>query len=127
MTHSSERFDEWHVYARAVGAMAAITGLLYMRAIMSGGFLSTSVSDNVPWVAAFLVLLLVGVAGLLLAWRWEAVGGALAVAGGLAVAVLVAFSFADNRLLATLVYSSPFAIAGGLFLADWWHHRPAAN
>jgi len=122
-SRSSSSFDELHVFARAVGLLAVLTALLYLRAMASGGFLYRGTSENIPVTTILFVLMLIATVGLVLTWRWECVGGIVAILGSLAVAAVVYSTFSENRLLALLVYSSPFLVAGSLCVADWWKQR----
>ena len=121
---NSSSFDELHVFTRAVGLLAVLTALLYLRAMASGDFLYRGTSTELPVTAILFVLMLIATAGLVLTWKWECAGGILAILGSLAVAAVVYTTFTENRLLALLVYSSPFLVAGSLCVADWWKHRP---
>ena len=116
-------FDELRVFARTVGLLALLTAILYLRALASGGFLYRGTSETIPVTTILFVLMLVATAGLVVTWKWECLGGVVAVLGSMAVAVVVYSTFAENRLLATLIYSSPFLVAGSLCVADWWKHR----
>jgi hypothetical protein len=116
-------FDEFRVFTRTVGLLALLTAVLYLRALASGGFLYRGDSETIPATTILFVLMLVATAGLVLTWKWECLGGLVAVLGSMAVAVIVYNTFAENRLLATIVYSSPFLVAGSLCVADWWKHR----
>lgn len=116
-------FDELHVFTRAVGFLAVLTALLYLRAIASSGFLYQGANDAVPVTAILFVLMLIATAGLVLSWRFECVGGIVAILGSIAVAVVVYTTFSENRWFALLVYSSPFIVSGSLCLADWWKQR----
>ncbi len=120
---TSRDFDELHAFTRAVGLLAVLTALLYLRAMASGGFLYRGVNDSIPVATILFVLMLIATAGLVLTWRWECVGGVVAILGSLAVAAVVYSTFTDNRLLALLVYSSPFLISGSLCVADWLKQR----
>ena len=121
--NASSSYDELHVFTRAVGLLAVLTALLYLRAMTTSGFLYRGVSETMPVTAILFVLMLVATAGLVVTWKWECLGGVVAVLGSMAVAVVVYSTFAENRLLATLIYSSPFLVAGSLCVADWWKHR----
>lgn len=112
--------NELRLLARGVGLLAALTAVLYLRAILGGGYLGeTAVSST----TLLFVVMLVATAGLVVAWRWEGIGGALAVVGAVAVAAVVYVTVADNQLIAMFVYSSPFIVSGGLYLVDWLKHR----
>lgn len=128
MTQTADRndnhsFDDLHVWTRAVGLLAVLTALLYLRAMTSGSFLYRGSSETLPVSIILFGLMLVATAGLVLAWRWECAGGVIAILGSLAVASVVYSTFSENRLLAILVYSSPFIVSGSLCVADWWKHR----
>ena len=120
---NNSSFDELHAFTRAIGLLAVLTALLYLRAMASGAFLYRGAVENIPVTAILFVLMLIATVGLVLTWRWECVGGLVAILGSLAVAGVVYTTFTDNRLLALLVYSSPFLVAGSLCVADWWNQR----
>jgi hypothetical protein len=103
--------------------LAIITAVLYLRAIAMGGFFGRNVLDAASAAPVMAMLLLLGAAGLILAWRWECAGGIVAILGAVALAVFLNLVLLSGRLLATLVYSSPFLIAGGMCLLDWWRQR----
>jgi|GEM_PF-2691318 hypothetical protein len=124
VTPSHNGIDEVRFFTRAVSTLAMVTAVLYMRAIVVGGFLSSSAGALVPMRWALFGLLLFGVVGLLIGWRWEGPGGAIALLAAVAITIVTFLTFVDIRLLATFVYASPFYIAGGLLLADWRKHRP---
>lgn len=120
---NNSSYDELRVLTRAVGLLAVLTAVLYLRAMTSGGFLYRGVSENIPVTAILFVLMLFATAGLVLTWRWECTGGIVAILGSLAVASVVYSTFTENRLLAMVVYGSPFLVSGSLCVADWWKHR----
>ena len=70
---SSSSFDELHVFARAVGLLAVLTALLYLRAMASGGFLYRGANENIPVTTILFVLMLIATAGLVMTWRWECI------------------------------------------------------
>lgn len=61
-------------------------------------------------------LMAAGTVGLLLAWRYERIGGAVAMLSGAMLGVLVYVTAGANPTLGALAYSSPFVIAGLLFV-----------
>lgn len=121
----AERLEELHVLTRTVGILAIVTAMLYLRAIALGGYFSRHIEDPAAAAPIMFALLLLGAGGLILAWRWECAGGIIALLGAAAIAAYLNFALSSGRLLATLVYSSPFLIAGGLCLLDWHRHRRA--
>jgi len=72
----------------------------------------TSMADYV-----YLILMVIGLGGLVLAWKWELVGAAI---------VLV--TFAGTAFIHPGILSNPLElvtpIAAILFLASWWFNRP---
>ena len=100
---------------KAVGFLALLTALLYIRAGLAEGFafagLGSAVSNG--WV--IFLLMVAGAIGLALSWWYERLGGALALSSGVLIAVLFLVLATDNPLLAAAAYSSPFIIAGFLF------------
>jgi hypothetical protein len=100
---------------KAVGFLALLTAILYLRAGLAEGFAFAGLGSTVTSGWIIFVLMLLGAAGLFLAWWYERAGGALALASGLLIAVLFLVLATDNALLAAAAYSSPFIIAGALF------------
>jgi hypothetical protein len=66
----------------------------------------------------FLVLL-AAVAGLLLAWRWEALGGLVAVSGALVILALAYLGSGPMVLLGAVLFTLPLLLAGCLYLGCW--------
>lgn len=114
-----------HFLARALGIVAMLTVLLYVRALISGGFLTVALNGD-RFGAALVALLLLGALALLVAWRWERLGGLLAFVLGIPVAVYVATAADGYNLFSAFVYASPLIIAGGLYWLDA-RLRPAAR
>lgn len=108
-------FDELHYFARLVGILAAFTALLYLRALVVGSMPASTINSN---QIIALVCLLLGIVGLILAWRWERAGGLLAIISAIPIAWVTASALVEGRLLVAFVYSSPFLIAGALYLYD---------
>ncbi|MFC2046614.1 hypothetical protein ACFLTC_03735, partial [Chloroflexota bacterium] len=69
-----------------------------------------------PLGMPLLVALAVAVAGVLIAWRWEMAGGAMALLGGLGIMGLVYAGSGPESLLAALLLAFPMLVAGVLFL-----------
>jgi hypothetical protein len=77
--------------------------------------LTASLQENVLGIVVLTTL-----AGLLLAWKREGVGGLLILAG------LLLFAIADNRSLLGIVVA-PWLVTGALCLLCWWNRRNAAG
>jgi len=63
--------------------------------------------------------------GVLIAWRWEMIGGAIAVVSAVAISGLVYLGSARAAFPAALMASVPYFVAGVLFLACYWRTRRA--
>lgn len=116
MSQLSERHppetSELTLVTKLVGVLAVLTGLIYLRATaLEGGD------------ALFMLLLLIGLIGLVLAWWREGAGGFLAVATAFGLAIVAYRAASHNQLFSAFAYSSPFLISGFLFLCCWWRKR----
>lgn len=120
MKRTTNSFNELQMVSKAVGFLALLTGVLYLRAMVGEGALALSGAEGNGLLLLFLALATVG---LLAAWWQQAVGGAIAVLSALVVAGLVYATGGPNRLLEAFVYGSPFLIAGGLFVLCAWRTR----
>jgi hypothetical protein len=76
-----------------------------------------------PQGILLLVGLTVGLVGLLIAWRWELVGGVMAVAGAFEVMALVCLGSGTDMLYCAFLFTAPILIAGALYLACCWRKR----
>ncbi len=121
----SESFDELRYFARVVGILALLTGILYMRNVLTGSFMASSFESATINPTTLFTLILIATLGLLIAWRWEQIGGFIATVTAIAVGIIIYTTFTEGRLLAAFVFSSPFAIGGILYLVDWWRHKVA--
>lgn len=121
MKQTTDGFSELQTVTRAVGFLAILTGVLYLRAMIGEGALGFggSLAEN----DLLLLFLALATAGLLAAWWQQAVGGVIAVLSALVVAAIVYATGGPNRLLEAFIYGSPFLIAGGLFVACAWRAR----
>lgn len=121
MKQTTDGFSELQTVTRAVGFLAILTGVLYLRAMIGEGALGFggSLAEN----DLLLLFLALATAGLLAAWWQQAVGGVIAILSALVVAAIVYATGGPNRLLEAFIYGSPFLIAGGLFVACAWRAR----
>lgn len=114
---------ELRLITKWIGFLALLTGLLYLRVVVTET-LAAIRSDE--WSLVDLlpaVLLFVATLGLLLAWRWEGLGGLLAFVAGIALALVDYLVYGSEQWVAVLLYASPFVVAGGLCLVCWWRRR----
>lgn len=118
---SASTSNEWCLVARAVTFLALLTSILYLRVILVEGLAAMKASTLTAALAAEMVLLLLATLSLLIALRWQGMGGGLALLGGLCLGIMMYRS--QPYWAPTIFYSSPFIVSGGLCLACWWHNR----
>ncbi|HZD10459.1 MAG TPA: hypothetical protein VE553_03885 [Candidatus Binatia bacterium] len=123
MAQSDSDFGELRIVSKSIGFLALLTGFLYIRVIFGEGIPTVGIGSIKQGGLLVFVLLVSATLGLLLAWRWEGAGSLIAILSALILAGVVYFTAARNRMVAAFVYSSPFLVAGGLFLACWWRRR----
>ena len=111
--------------ARALGLL--VTGFFLLFVVSSGVTIFPTLSWVSPRGMPLLVVLLVTALGVVVAWRWEMTGGAVAVFGACASSALVFWGVGRNRLSTSLMISLPFFIAGALFLTCAWRARILAR
>ena len=113
---SNRKFGELYLITRALVLLAFLTGLLYLRVFIVNGLPAAESRSGDPTGMLMLVLLVVATLGLVTTWRWQQIGGLIAILGGLGLVFLSPVVFTDIPALRTFFYSSPFIIAGGLSL-----------
>lgn len=118
MKSSTEQESELQMMTKAVAFLALLTVLLYLRALVSGGATTAGISGIGS--SSLLLAMLFGAVALVVGWWWQAVGGAVALLTAVTVASLVYLVAESNQALAAFVYSSPFLVAGVLYLLCWW-------
>ncbi len=103
--------------ARSIGLSVAALFVFFM--VDSGARLLPALPWTEPQGMPLFLVLLAAVAGLLLAWRYEAVGGFLALAGALVILALVFLGSGPSMLLGALFFTLPLLVAGCLYLGCW--------
>jgi hypothetical protein len=104
-----------------LGWMARLSSLVTISVFLLILFLTVTNEDKPQGPAiTVLVLLVLTMAASVAAWRWERVGGALVVAGGLILSVAaysasLTFGLGSYGLLGAFIYGAPFAMVGILF------------
>ncbi len=115
------QFDEFRIIANAVGLLAFLTGLIYLRVLANEGMLI--IDDGRFFLIKFFLFFFVigGIAALLATRRWMGFGGITAVISG--VGLITLFLIIGRSWMAAFFYGSPFIIAGILFLGCWYRSR----
>lgn len=111
---------ELRLITRSLLLLALLTAILYIRVFLtvtpsSLDLESQGISTVVP-----ILLLLLAILGLLLAWKWEGLGGILVVVSGVGLAILTFISATNAPWLTAFFYGSPFVITGCLCLVCRW-------
>lgn len=105
MTTNPMQWLRW--LARGIGLAAS--GIFLFAAIVSG-------ISKYPMPLPMLVLLVLSVASVLVALRWEKVGGIMTMVASVGLGVFVYANAGHNQLVAASIYTVPFFIAGILFI-----------
>jgi hypothetical protein len=127
MTKDQENGNGWtramRWTARIVGLAAA--GLFLAFLVVSGARVLPALTLTSLQGIPLLSVLLVALAGVLIAWRWELVGGIMAVVGSLAILGLVCAGSGIDMLYCAVLFTLPLLLAGALYLACCARSRAA--
>lgn len=104
-----------------------VGGLFVYFAAEFGAKVLSNLSLSSPQGLPLFLGLLVAVLGALLAWRWELVGGAMAVAGAVIVMALVCVGSGLDMLYCAFLFTLPLLTAGVLYLSCCWRSRKASS
>jgi hypothetical protein len=104
--------------------LALVAAGLFVAFIITSG---ASVFSTLSWASAqglpLLIALVIAIAGVLIAWRWELVGGAMALGGAVAIIALVCAGSGGDMFTCALLFTLPLLAAGALYLACCWRKR----
>ena len=106
--------------ARIIALVAA--GLFVFFAVDLGARVFPRLSWG-PQGIPLLVVVGIALAGVLIAWRWELVGGIMTVAGATGIVALVCLGSGMDMLLCAFLFSLPLYVAGALYLGCCWRTR----
>lgn len=110
--------------ARLVGLLA---GSLFLEFIVrKGARIVPGLSWSRPLGMPLFVALVMAVAGGLIGWRWEAIGGTMAVVGGVAIIALAYIGAGPGIVPAALMLTLPLFVGGFLYLACCWRTKTRA-
>ncbi len=100
--------------ARIVGLIAV--GLFVAFLVVSG----KTVFSTFSWLSwqglPVLIALLAAIMGVIVAWRWELVGGTMTIVGALAIIGLVCLGSGGDMFLCSLFFTLPLLASGALYL-----------
>jgi hypothetical protein len=105
--------------ARTISIMATVAWLLIFLDIVACEALFGTICLN--WEMALLAgMVMASVTSVLMAWRWESIGGLVMFLWGFVFAAIAYVTSQPYQTISVLVTGVPFLIAGCLFLASWW-------
>jgi hypothetical protein len=115
----------WTVAMRWTARLLALAaaGLFVLFVALSGPKVLSMISWSSPQGLPLLLGLLVALVGVLIAWRWELIGGVLAVAGAVAIMGLVCWGSGTDMLYCAVLFTLPIMVAGALYLGCCWRQR----
>ena len=106
--------------ARILALLAV--GLFVYFAIDFGARVFSTLSWDPQGIPLLLVLAL-ALAGVVVAWRWELVGGIMTVAGVAGIIALVCAGSGTDMLFCAFLFTLPLLVAGALYLGCCWRTR----
>jgi hypothetical protein len=112
--------------ARGISTLAAGIWLLILLDILACDALAGFICMN--WEMALLVgMASFSMLSVILAWRWEGIGGFVMVLWGLVFSGIAYLTSRPQQVFSMLVSGVPFLIAGFLFLVSWWSRKVDLN
>lgn len=111
--------------ARFLGLLTS--GLFLLFIVGSGAKIYPTLSWTSPRGMPLLIVLGIAVLGVLIAWRWELAGGAMALGGAIVLSVLVRLG--SDRIVSSTasLIVLPFFVVGFLYLTCCWRTRAVAG
>ncbi len=108
--------------ARILALLAV--GLFVLFAVDFGARVFPTLSWG-PQGIPLMIALVVALAGVVVAWRWELVGGIMTVAGVAGIMALVCAGSGTDMLFCAFLFTLPLLVAGALYLGCCWRTRLA--
>ena len=128
MTEAKQAGNGWTSLMRWIARIVALVaiGLFVFFAVEMGTRVFPTLSWG-PQGIPLLIAVVVALAGLLVAWRWELVGGIMTVAGVAAIMALVCIGSGTDMFYCAFLFTLPLLVAGALFLGCCWRTRVKAT
>jgi len=101
----------------ARAASLIVNGLFLLFVLESGTRVVGALDWSSPLGMPLFLVLILSVAGVNIAWRWESLGGTIAVTGSVTVAALVTLASGPAGFLGAALFAFPIFVAGALHLA----------
>lgn len=129
MTEGQSTKDGWtrgmRWAARILSLVAIALFVVYL--VQSGASQISALSWTSPQGIPLLIALLVALAGVLIAWRWELVGGILTIVAAVAIIAQTCLGSGPIMFLCSLFFTLPLLVGGVLYLACGWRSRASAK
>lgn len=106
---------------------ARITGPLVLAYFAFAVLVGSQAMDGLSPACLSFSAVGLAILGYMIAWFWEGVGGAMMVAAGVGLAVVLGDQQPFLPASTYLFTGGPFLIAGTLFLVCWWMERRQGN
>jgi hypothetical protein len=113
-------------WAARVLALIA-TGLFVYFVVEFGTKVIPSLAWTNPQGIPLLIALILALVGVLIAWRWELIGGLIAVGCSAAIIALVCAGSGTDMFLCALYFTLPLLLAGVLYLTCCWRTRRTSH
>ena len=113
-------------WAARVLALIAV-GLFVYFAVEFGAKVFPALAWTNPQGIPLLIAVVLALAGVVIAWRWELIGGMIAVACSAAIIALVCAGSGFDMALCAFYFTLPLLLAGALYLICCWRTRRAAR
>lgn len=125
MTTAQKSGNGWTELMRWTARILALSagGLFLYFAVEFGARVFSRLALTDPQGLPLLVGLLVALLGALIAWRWELIGGSMALGGAVIVMALVCAGSGFDMLYCAFLFTLPLLAAGLLYLACCWRMR----
>jgi hypothetical protein len=125
MTKVQKTTDGWTSAIRWIARLLALAsaGLFVAFIAMSGAKTVSALTWNSPQGIPLLIALVVAIVGVLIAWRWELIGGLMSIAGAIAIMALVCAGSGTDMLFCSVLFTLPLLAAGALYLGCCWRKR----
>lgn len=115
-----DKSGELRMVTRSLLLLSLLTAILYTRVFVVTMLTGPETVDRGGDGLLPFLFLVTAIVGLLLAWRWEGLGGLVMTLSGIGLAVLTFISATETPGLIAFFYGSPFIITGCLSLLCWW-------
>jgi len=117
--HGGIRSARW--IARILGAIIVLLFLWFLA--YAGARVIPALAWGDPQGVPLFAVLVAAVSGVLVAWRWELLGGLLALLGAVAIVALVYAGGGAGTLPGAIVLALPLIVAGVLYLGAYFRTR----